>query len=130
MEPIRDTSQLQQSTTQHNLDTHSFKDDTTFNSKTQNTDNRPQPDASLPLQFNEISLESSEVDLEALKQVDGYSEVRYKDAIYLGTIITGKRHGKGVMKYPNNRQYEGFWVQDLRDGKGFERYPNGNTYFG
>ena len=55
---------------------------------------------------------------------------KYKNAIFLGTVIKGKRHGKGVMKYRNGRQYEGFWEHDLRDGKGFERYPNGNTYFG
>jgi hypothetical protein len=56
--------------------------------------------------------------------------MRYKDAIFVGTVISGKRHGKGVMKYRNGRQYEGYWDRDLRDGKGFERYPNGNTYFG
>lgn len=84
----------------------------------------------LPLKYDEVVLESAEVDLSALKQVDGYQEKRFKDAIYLGIISKNKRHGKGVMKYPNNRQYEGYWVHDLRDGKGFERYPNGNTYFG
>ena len=77
-----------------------------------------------------IKLEANEVDLAAIKEIDGYKEIRYKDAIYMGTVINGKRHGKGVMKYRNGRQYEGFWEHDLRDGKGFERYPNGNTYFG
>ena len=84
----------------------------------------------MPLKFEEVKLESNEVDLEALKQIDGYSQLNFKDAIYLGIISKGKRHGKGVMKYPNSRQYEGYWQYDLRDGKGFERYPNGNTYFG
>ena len=32
-----------------------------------------------------------------------------QDAIYLGTVISGKRHGKGVMRYGNGRQYEGYW---------------------
>ena len=82
------------------------------------------------LNFSEIILESTEVDLDAIKEVDGYKETRYRDAIYLGIVINNKRHGKGVMKYRNGRQYEGFWDRDLRDGKGFERYPNGNTYFG
>ena len=77
-----------------------------------------------------IKLEAYEVDLTAVRQVDGFEEIKYKDAIFLGTVIKGKRHGKGVMKYRNGRQYEGFWEHDLRDGKGFERYPNGNTYFG
>jgi hypothetical protein len=70
------------------------------------------------------------MDIMALKQVDGYKEQKFKDALYLGIITKGKRHGKGVMRYPNGRQYEGGWDHDLRDGKGFERYPNGNTYFG
>ena len=82
------------------------------------------------LLFEDVILESNEVDLKALSQIDGYKEVGYKDAIYMGTVINSKRHGKGVMKYRNVRQYEGFWDRDLRDGKGFERYPNGNTYFG
>ena len=82
------------------------------------------------LEFHDIILESNEVDLITIKQIDGYKEMRYKDAIFVGTVIQGKRHGKGVMKYRNGRQYEGFWDRDLRDGKGFERYPNGNTYFG
>ena len=38
------------------------------------------------------------------------------------TFINGKRNGKGVMRYRNGRQYEGYWERDLRDGKGFERY--------
>ena len=35
-----------------------------------------------PLNFNEIVLESTEVDLNAIKEVDGYKENRYRDAIY------------------------------------------------
>jgi radial spoke head protein 1 len=55
---------------------------------------------------------------------------RYQDALYIGVIIGGKRHGKGVMKYKNGRQYEGDWVADIRNGRGFERYPNSNYYTG
>ena len=94
-----------------------------------NTDHIPLNSDEMLLPQN-IKLESTEVDLTAIRQIDGFKEVRYKDAIYLGTVIRGKRHGKGVMRYRNGRQYEGFWDRDLRDGKGFERYPNGNTYFG
>ena len=94
-----------------------------------NADQYP-PDSDELLKPENIKLESNEVELEAIKQVDGYKEVKYKDAIYMGTFINGKRHGKGVMRYRNGRQYEGYWERDLRDGKGFERYPNGNTYFG
>ena len=53
----------------------------------------------------------------------------FKEAIYVGYFNeNGERHGKGVMKYKNGRQYEGDWVDDLRDGRGFERYANGSTY--
>ena len=50
-----------------------------------------------------IKLEANEVDLGALRQIDGFKEIKYKDAVYLGTVINGKRHGKGVMKYRNGR---------------------------
>lgn len=56
-----------------------------------------------------IVLESTEVDLAAVREVDGYKEVKYKDALYFGIVINNKRHGKGVMRYRNGRQYEGFW---------------------
>jgi hypothetical protein len=34
---------------------------------------------------------------------------KYPDALYIGQITTGKRNGKGVMRYKNGRQYEGEW---------------------
>ena len=41
----------------------------------------------------------------------------FKEAIYVGYFNEhGERHGKGVMKYKNGRQYEGTWVEDVRDG--------------
>ena len=57
----------------------------------------------LPLQFSDLKLESGEVVIPSLKEVSGYNEVRYRDAIYMGIVSSGKRHGKGVMKYPNGR---------------------------
>ena len=57
----------------------------------------------LPLKFEEIVLESNEVDVEALKQIEGFKEQRFKDSIYVGIMSNNKRHGKGVMKYPNGR---------------------------
>lgn len=50
-----------------------------------------------------IKLESTDIDLAALKLEPNYKEVRYKDALYLGGIQNGQRHGKGVMKYRNGR---------------------------
>jgi len=59
------------------------------------------------LKFDEIVLESNEVDLAELQQAAGFTERRFPQAIYLGIMIDGKRNGKGVMKYANGRQYEG-----------------------
>jgi len=50
----------------------------------------------------------------------------FKDAIYRGELVNGKRVGMGVMMYRKARIYEGFWEADLRHGKGTERYSNGN----
>lgn len=77
-----------------------------------------------------IIFESKEIDFDQLRRHPNYTEKRYKDAIYLGTMRNDMRDGKGIMKYANGRQYEGEWIQDNREGKGFERYPNRNTYFG
>ena len=81
MEPGREQtviSQLKPSNTQQNLDESSFKDDTTLNSKTQNTtfDMRAANDnnTSIPLSFTDLKMESTEVDLKALKDIDGYRE--------------------------------------------------------
>ena len=67
-----------------------------------NTDKLPRNSDEHLLPEN-LKLESTEVDLAAIRQIDGYKDVRYKDALYIGTVINGKRHGKGVMKYRNGR---------------------------
>jgi hypothetical protein len=56
---------------------------------------------------------------------------KYKDALYFGQLnADGKRQGKGVMIYANDRKYEGEWSEDLRHGRGYERHSNGNLYIG
>lgn len=70
---------------------------------------------------------------------------KYKDCIYFGEVLNGKRHGTGthlplifflnvlsigVMVYVNGRVYEGEWENELKHGKGLEISPNGNTYKG
>ena len=73
---------------------------------------------------------SSEVDLGKIRQLKGFKEKKYANAVYYGLTFKERRHGKGIMKYGYGRQYEGDWLHDLRHGKGFERYPNGNSYYG
>lgn len=55
------------------------------------------------LQFDEIVLESNEIDLGDLQASNGFTERRFPQAIYLGIMTEGKRNGRGVMKYANGR---------------------------
>ena len=55
------------------------------------------------LKFDEIVLESNEIDLAELQATVGFTERRFPQAIYLGIMVDGKRHGRGVMKYANGR---------------------------
>ena len=56
-----------------------------------------------PLQFDEIVLESNEIDLAELQRDPAFTERRFPQAIYIGIMVDGKRNGKGVMKYANGR---------------------------
>jgi hypothetical protein len=55
------------------------------------------------LDFQEIFLESNEIDLAELQKTPHFVERRFPQAIYLGIMVEGKRDGKGVMKYANGR---------------------------
>ena len=55
------------------------------------------------LRFDEILLESNEIDLEELQREPNFQERRFPSAIYVGIMTEGKRNGKGVMKYANGR---------------------------
>lgn len=55
---------------------------------------------------------------------------RFKDSIYFGEMVNGRRHGKGIMFYKSGRIYEGEWMNDAKFGKGLEIHANGNKYEG
>jgi len=55
------------------------------------------------LKFDEIVLESNEIDMAEIQADPGFTERRFPQAIYIGVMIEGKRNGKGVMKYANGR---------------------------
>ena len=59
----------------------------------------------------DVKVESTMVDLIELEREDKtYKVHKYKEAVYLGTMNDfEQRHGLGVMKYINGRQYEGHW---------------------
>ena len=45
-----------------------------------------------------------------LNKSDGY--------FYEGGWLHGKKHGQGLVIYPNGDCFEGYWRKDLRDGEG------------
>lgn len=70
---------------------------------------------------------------------DGYAEgngvVEYFSADrpvgkYEGTMVKGKRSGKGVATWDNGNRYEGDWLDDQMHGKGLMKAPNGASYEG
>ncbi len=66
---------------------------------------------------------------------DKPQEMMYPDGKYVGEIVNGNRHGKGVMYYSNadedNRlKYDGEWKNNRCHGKGVMYYSNGNKYDG
>ena len=79
---------------------------------------------------DDYTMESSVFDYEMLKQSPNFGIKQYKDSIYRGELVNGKRAGLGVMQYRTARLYEGQWLNDNRNGRGMERYSNGNRYEG
>ena len=54
-------------------------------------------------------MESQVFDYEILKQAATFGVKHYKDSVYRGELLEGKRHGLGVMQYRKARVYEGQW---------------------
>uniref|UniRef100_A0AAZ3PGB9 Uncharacterized protein n=1 Tax=Oncorhynchus tshawytscha TaxID=74940 RepID=A0AAZ3PGB9_ONCTS len=53
-----------------------------------------------------------------------YKDLRLKDASYSGRWLSGKPHGKGIMKWPDGRKFTGTFKQGLEDGYGDCIMPN------
>ncbi|XP_069471605.1 alsin isoform X2 [Ambystoma mexicanum] len=53
-----------------------------------------------------------------------YKDLRLRDAIYEGRWLSGKPHGKGILKWPDGRMYTGMFRNGLEDGFGEYRMPN------
>ncbi|CAG9313025.1 unnamed protein product [Blepharisma stoltei] len=49
---------------------------------------------------------------------------------YQGSIVNGKREGRGVMIYQGAARYEGEWVADMRQGLGMLIFPNKSWFEG
>ncbi len=66
---------------------------------------------------------------------DKTQEMMYPDGKYVGEIVNGNRHGKGVMYYSiaddwKRRKYDGEWKNNWCHGKGVMYYSNGYEYDG
>ncbi|XP_023695845.2 alsin isoform X1 [Paramormyrops kingsleyae] len=55
-----------------------------------------------------------------------YKDSRLKEAIYEGRWLAGKPHGRGLLKWPDDRTYTGTFKNGLEDGFGDYVVPNKN----
>ncbi|NWI12528.1 ALS2 protein, partial [Crypturellus soui] len=53
-----------------------------------------------------------------------YKDPRFKDAMYNGRWLSGKPHGRGILKWADGRMYSGTFRTGLEDGYGEYRVPN------
>ncbi|KAG3275002.1 ALS2, alsin Rho guanine nucleotide exchange factor, transcript variant X5 [Ictidomys tridecemlineatus] len=53
-----------------------------------------------------------------------YKDPRLKDATYDGRWLSGKPHGRGILKWPDGKMYSGLFRNGLEDGYGEYRIPN------
>ena len=52
--------------------------------------------------------------------------IDYGYGVYTGQVLNGKRNGKGIMIYPDDRKYDGEWLNNKRHGFATEHYSNGD----
>ncbi|MBR4244251.1 MAG: hypothetical protein IKQ14_02515, partial [Candidatus Methanomethylophilaceae archaeon] len=70
--------------------------------------------------INKLKIEKNEINFISNKK-------KFKDGLYEGIIINGKREIKGIMKYRNGSIYEGQWKNDKRHGRGLYATQNYNN---
>ena len=52
-------------------------------------------------------------------------EIEYDNGKYIGPLLNGLPHGKGVIYWNDGDKYEGDWINGKREGKGITYYGNG-----
>jgi hypothetical protein len=61
----------------------------------------------------------------------GETEINYTDGgRFVGSLVGGKREGRGVLTWVQGDRYEGDFHEDRREGRGVYTWPNGNRYEG
>ena len=69
-------------------------------------------------------------------KINNNKEIKYDNGeIYIGDILKGLKHGKGIMYYNRKGEneimrYEGDFKNDIKEGKGIYYYNNGDRYEG
>lgn len=58
--------------------------------------------------------------------------LEFNFGVYEGEVCpeTGKRHGRGTLRYNTGNTYEGEWVQGAAHGRGTKHHANGDVYVG
>lgn len=63
--------------------------------------------------------------------ITGELSVQWNDGSrYQGSMVDGKRQGRGRFTWPNGQYYEGDWRNNAATGKGVIRFANGDQYEG
>jgi len=62
------------------------------------------------------------------KRLKGGVRIKTVTGVYEGDVDeTGKKHGKGIMKYVNGSIYDGEWQNDKENGTGKFSFPDGDS---
>lgn len=77
-----------------------------------------------PLYGGGSSVQRQEPPISRSAKYTFYKDPRLKDATYDGRWLSGKPHGRGVLKWPDGKMYSGMFRNGLEDGYGEYRIPN------
>lgn len=77
-----------------------------------------------PLYGGGSSVQRQEPPISRSAKYTFYKDTRLKDATYDGRWLSGKPHGRGVLKWPDGKMYSGMFRNGLEDGYGEYRIPN------
>jgi len=60
----------------------------------------------------------------------GYFENDFKNKIFEGNYVKGKREGHGILIYENGDKYEGNFFNNVKNGEGIYHYKSGASWKG
>jgi len=72
-----------------------------------------------------VTFESTEISAQ-----EKVVHVHERGFVYEGTVLSGKRHGKGKLVWPDGRTYDGAFVEGQFHGMAVMKWPDGRTYTG